>query len=43
LRNAAAARPPDQREAYLVSAGRELAKLLALDLTRLDGILRQLK
>jgi hypothetical protein len=43
LRAAAQARPPEQREAYLVSAGRELAKLLALDLTRLDGILRQLQ
>lgn len=43
LRAAAQARPPEQREAYLVSAGRELAKLLALDLTRLDGILRQLR
>ena len=43
LRAAAQARPPDQREAYLVSAGRELAKLLALDLTRLDGILHQLR
>jgi hypothetical protein len=43
LRNAAQSRPPDQREAYLVAAGRELAKLLALDLTRLDGILRQLR
>jgi hypothetical protein len=44
LRSAAQARPElDRREAYLVSAGRELAKLLALDLTRLDGILRQLK
>jgi hypothetical protein len=42
LRGASAARPPDQRESYLVSAGRELAKLLALDLTRLEGILRQL-
>lgn len=43
LRSAAQARPPDQRELYLVAAGRELAKLLALDLTRLEGILRQLK
>jgi len=43
LRNAAAARPPDQRGAYLVSAGREMAKLLALDLARLDGVLRQLR
>lgn len=40
LRNAAQARPPDQREAYLIAAGRELAKLLALDLARLDGILQ---
>jgi hypothetical protein len=43
LRAAAQARPPDQREAYLVAAGRELAKLLALDLARLDGILGQLR
>lgn len=42
LRQATLARPPDQREAYRVAAGRELAKLLALDLTRLDGILRGL-
>ena len=40
LRAAAQARPPDQREPYLVSAGRELARLLALDLSRLDGILQ---
>jgi hypothetical protein len=43
LRKAAQARPPDQRELYLVAAGRELARLLALDLTRLDGILQQLR
>jgi hypothetical protein len=43
LRNAALARPPDQRQAYLVSAGRELARLLALEPVRLDGILRQLR
>ncbi|PKO20440.1 MAG: hypothetical protein CVU38_20090 [Chloroflexi bacterium HGW-Chloroflexi-1] len=42
LRAAAQARPPDQREAYLIGAGRELARLLALDLIRLDGVLRQL-
>jgi hypothetical protein len=42
LRAAARARPPDQREAYLVSAGRELARLLAQDPIRLDGMLRQL-
>jgi hypothetical protein len=43
LRHAAKARPPDQRDLYLVSAGRELARLLADDLLRLDGILRQLR
>ncbi len=43
LRSAAATRPTAQeRDAYLISAGRELARLLALDLARLDGILRQL-
>jgi hypothetical protein len=43
LRAAAQARPPDQREAYVVAAGRELAKLLALDLSRLAGILMQMR
>lgn len=44
LRLASAARPTNiEREQYLVSAGRELAKLLALDLSRLDGILGQLR
>ncbi|MGE5601841.1 MAG: hypothetical protein ACM30E_02250 [Nitrososphaerales archaeon] len=44
LRMASEARPPGmEREQYLVSAGRELAKLLALDLSRLDGILGQLR
>jgi hypothetical protein len=43
LRKAAAARPPDQREVYLVGAGRELARWLPADLTRLDGILQQLR
>jgi hypothetical protein len=43
LRNAAAARKATgQDAAYLIGAGRELAKLLALDLTRLEGILGQL-
>ncbi len=42
LRAAAAARPPDQREAYLVGAGRELAKLLAMDPARLDTVLKQI-
>lgn len=41
---AARARPSDtEREAYLVAAGRELARLLALELTRLEGILHQLR
>ncbi len=44
LRGAAEARRASgQDEVYLIGAGRELAKLLALDLTRLDGILRQLR
>lgn len=43
LRTAAQARPQDLREAYLVGAGRELARLLALDPIRLDGILQQLR
>lgn len=44
LRGAAQARRASgQDEAYLVGAGRELAKLLALDLARLDGILVQLR
>ena len=40
IRQAALARPPDQRADYRIAVGRELAQLLALDLTRLDGILR---
>jgi hypothetical protein len=43
VRAAAEARPSSQQEAYRVAAGRELAGLLALDLTRLDGILRHLR
>ena len=44
LRAAAAARQPSgQDETYLVDAGRELARLLAMDLSRLDGILGQLR
>lgn len=44
LRNAADARKPTgQSTPYLIGAGRELAALLALDLTRLDAILRQLQ
>jgi hypothetical protein len=44
LRLASDARPSkEERRQYLVGAGRELAKLLSLDLARLDGILRQLR
>ncbi|MGD9148490.1 MAG: hypothetical protein PVI80_23205 [Anaerolineae bacterium] len=41
LRYAAAARGDD--EDFLVSAGRELARLLAMDLYRLDAILRRIR
>jgi hypothetical protein len=44
LRAAAAARKSTgQDETYLLEVGRELARLMALDLARLDGILRQLR
>jgi hypothetical protein len=43
IRSAAIARPPAQRQQYLVAAGRELAQLLALEPIRLDGILLQLR
>jgi hypothetical protein len=43
LRAAAQARPPDEREPYLLAAGRQLARLLAPDPIRLDAILRQLE
>jgi hypothetical protein len=43
LRRAAEARPPSDRDAYLVSAGRELARLLSVDVVRLEGILRLLR
>lgn len=42
LRAAAGARPPAHRDAYLLAAGRELARLLAMDVQRLSGILAQL-
>jgi hypothetical protein len=42
LRVAAAARPEDERETFLVEAGRELARLLAGDPVRLEGLLRRL-
>jgi hypothetical protein len=43
IRLAAEARPEGQRELYRIGIGRELAKLLALDLARLDNILRGVK
>ena len=42
LRAAAAAWPENEREAFLVEAGRELARLLASDPVRLEGLLRRL-
>jgi len=43
LRLAAAARSEPEREGFLVEAGRELARLLAGDLIRLDRLLRQIR
>ena len=43
LRAAAAARPENARETFLVEAGRELARLLASDPVRLEGLLRRLR
>lgn len=43
LREAAEARPANKREAFLVEAGRELARLLAGDPVRLEGLLRRLQ
>lgn len=43
LRIAAAARPEGERESFLVEAGRELARLLAGDPVRLEGLLRRLR
>ena len=39
---AAGARPTQEREQFLLAAGRELARLLGGDPLRLDGLLRQL-
>lgn len=43
LRAAAAAQPEAERETFLVAAGRELARLLASDPLRLEGLLRRLR
>jgi hypothetical protein len=43
VRQAAEARPPGLGDSYLIAAGRELARLLAADLVRLDGILGALR
>jgi len=43
LRLAAAVRPQADRRAFLLDAGRELARLLSSDPVRLEGILRRIK
>jgi hypothetical protein len=43
LRSAAAARAEPERETFLVEAGRDLARLLAGDPVRLEGLLRRLR
>lgn len=43
LRKAAEARPPEDRTAFLRTAGRELAKLMSRDLPRLENLLRRIK
>jgi len=43
LRAAAAARPEHERDTFLVNAGRELARMLANDPVRLEGLLRRLQ
>jgi hypothetical protein len=43
LWTAAQARPDAGREEFLVDAGRELARMLAGDLLRLDGLLRRIR
>jgi len=43
LRNAAAARAPEDRLLFLRLAGRELAKLMSRDLPRLENLLRRIK
>ncbi len=43
LRLAAASRPASDRRAFLLNAGRELARLLSADPVRLEGILRRIQ
>ncbi len=43
LRRAAAARPAESRRGFLVSAGREVARLLNNDLIRLDTVLKRIR
>jgi hypothetical protein len=43
LRVAAAARPEREQETFMVEAGRELARLLAGDPVRLEGLLRRMR
>ena len=43
LRAAAGARPETARDAFLVEAGRELARLLSGDPLRLEGLLSRLR
>ncbi|MCX7683341.1 MAG: hypothetical protein N2508_15475 [Anaerolineae bacterium] len=43
LRFAAAARPEEERERFLIGAGRELSRLLSGDPLRLEGLLRRLR
>ena len=43
LRTAACARPESERRYFLIDAGREIARLLAGDPTRLEGVLRRLR
>ncbi|MCK4742042.1 MAG: hypothetical protein KAS80_07145, partial [Anaerolineales bacterium] len=43
LRLSAQERPEGEREQFLLQAGREVARLLAQDLTRLENILRGLR
>ena len=43
LRRTANAYPPETQRQFLVNAGRELARLMNMDLVRLDGILRRIR